>query len=164
MSFSSDNPLVANQIGDFDVPETFEEFSDIFERNYKKVADAMNTKETGLYLLQESATFQQYFKANDPQGNRNIYRKVINFGRLPNATSRRVPHNININSNFRLTRLYGATNDVGSLSFLPLPFASPTDADNIALEIDNRDVIITTGADRSSYTETTVVLEYSKSG
>lgn len=162
MSISSDQSLTSNQLSDFEAPDNYEEFSNIFERNYKKVVDVVNTKEGGNYLLEEQATFQKYFDENDVQGSRDTYRKVINFGRLPNAGTQRVQHNIDVNTNFRLTRMYGASSDVTNLNFISLPFSSPTLVENVSLEIDNRDVIIITGSDRTSFIETTVVIEYSK--
>ena len=59
------------------------------------------------------------------------------------------------------TRLYGAATDP-STSFLPIPFAHPTAANNIALSADATNVSITTGSDRTGYTACYVVLEYIK--
>ena len=162
MSFSNDQPLVANQFSDFDIPDNFDDFSEIFEREYKRVIDAVNTKEGGLYLLQELATFEQYFTPNDPQQNRNIYRKVIDFGSLPNTSSKSVAHNIAFNSNTRMTRLYGAASDSTGVQFIPLPFASPTLAESVSLSVTGTQVIITTGSDRTNFTSSTIVMEYSK--
>jgi hypothetical protein len=162
MSFSSDQPLLSNQLSDFDIPENFDDFSDVFEREHKRVIDTVNTKEGGLYLLQESATFQQYFNEVDPQSNRNVYRKVINFGSLPNATTKRVPHNVALTSTARITRMYGGSTDPSTIQFKPLPFSSPTLINNVTLEADQTDIIITTGADLSAFRFTTVVFEYTK--
>jgi hypothetical protein len=43
-----------------------------------------------------------------------------------------------------------------------LPYASPTDADNIELSVDVTNVSITTGSDRTGFTTTYIVLEYIK--
>lgn len=163
MSFSSDQPMVTNQLSDFDLPENFEDFSEIFEREHKRVIDVVNSKEGGLYLPQELATFQRYFDEEDPQTTKNVYRKLVNFGSLPNTTSKRVEHNVTFNNVTRLTRMYGAASDASGIQFIPLPFASPTLANNVSLEADETDVIITTGSDRSNFDFTTVVLEYTKS-
>ena len=82
MSFSSDQPLTSNQLSDFELPENYDDFSEIFDREHKKVVDTINTKEGGLYQLGEQATFQKYFDPNDSFNTRNTYRTVINFGRL----------------------------------------------------------------------------------
>jgi hypothetical protein len=162
MSFSSDAPLVANQVGDTDFPDNFEDFSELFDREYKKVTDAVNTKEGALYLLQELATFQQYFNTADTQNNRNVYRITLNFGPLPNATSKRVQHGISFNSKTRMTRMFGSATNFSSVTFIPLPFSSPTLSKNIALEANSLDVIVTTGANYSNYRDVTIVLEYTK--
>jgi len=159
---SSDNPLVSNQISDPDFPDNFPEFIELFDREYKKLVDVVNTKEGGLYIPQEVATFQRYYTSVDPQATRNVYRKLIDFGVLPNATTKRVPHNIDFTNTTTLTHLYGAATDPSSGSYIPLPFSSPTLADNISLEADEAEIIITTGANYSTYANVNVVIEYLK--
>lgn len=152
---SSDAPLVANQVDSPDFPDNFSDFLEQFEREYQKLTDAVNSKEGGLYIPEESATFQKYFNQDDPQSTRNVYRKVIVFGALPNASSKRVQHNITLTSIARITRLYGGATDPSSIKFLPL-------SNNVTLEADETDIIITTTSDLSNYRETTVVFEYTK--
>lgn len=162
MSFSSDAPLVANQVSDSDLPDNFEDFHEVFERDYKKLIDAVNSKESGLYLPQELATFQLYFNEDTPNVNRNVYRKLVVFGPLPDASEKRVQHEITFTNVTRLTRMYGAATDPSGIQFIPLPFSSPTLINNVTLEANETDIIITTGADFSNYEETTVVIEYTK--
>lgn len=159
---SNDNPLVANQVGDFDSPENYEDFTEIFEREYKKAIDAINSKEGGLYLPQELSTFQKYYDPENPLETRNVYRKLIIFGELPNNSSKRVQHNITFTNVTRVTRVYGAANDPSGLNFIPLPFSSTTLADNVMVELDETDVIVTTGSDRSNFEFSTIVIEYIK--
>jgi len=158
---SSDQPLVANQVSDFDTPDTYEDFNEIFNREHKRIVEAMNSKVSGLYPLVESATFEQYFRVNDPQNYRNVYRLTLNFGALPNAQLKSVTHGLTLDSNFRLVRMYGSANFPGVQS-LPLPYAHSTDTLNIALDIDPTYVNITTGSNRTNFTDTTVVIEYTK--
>lgn len=159
---SSDNPLVSNQVGDFDVPGNYDKFSEIFEREYKKLIDVVNTKEGGLYLPYESATFQKYYSETDPLSTINVYRKVISFGSLPNSGTKSVPHNIDFTSVCRLTRMYGAATDPSTMSYLPLPYSSPTGSENIKLEADSELITIETAMDYSAYVNVTVVIEYLK--
>jgi hypothetical protein len=154
--------LLSNQLSDFDLPQNYSEFSEVFNREHKKVIDVVNTKEGGVYSLQEQSTFQKYYNENDPQSTRNVYRKVFSFGRLPNSGTKRLAHDISVDTNFRLTRLYGASSDLTNLKFISIPFSSSTLNENVSLEIDQEDVIITTGSDRSSFTETSIVMEYTK--
>ena len=72
--FSSNLPLVANQLGDTDWPDEYDGFIEVFDREYKKLIDAVNTKEGGVYLPYESATFKSYANPNDPQGLLNVSR------------------------------------------------------------------------------------------
>ena len=162
LMFSSDQPFVSNQLGDTDWPESYESFIEIFDREYKKLIDTVNTKEGGVYLPYESATFKSYANPNNPQGLLNVYRKVIYFGSLPNATSKSVSHNINFTSVCTLTQLFGAATDPSTMSYIPLPFSSPTLVENISLSADETSVTIETGADYSSYVNVSVVIEYLK--
>ena len=159
---SSDQPLVSNQVSDSDFPDNFPDFIELFDREYKKLIDAVNTKEGGVYLPYESATFQKYFSESDPQSTVSVYRKVIAFGALPNNGTKSVPHGIDFTSLSRLTRMYGAATNPSSMSYLPLPFSSPTLANNISLEADSGVITIKTGANYSAYVNVTVVIEYLK--
>lgn len=161
--FSSDQPLVANQLPiSVEFPRDQQEFINTISLLYKRIANAVNTKEGALYLPQELATFQLYFTPNDPQRLRNVYRKTIDFGSLPNTAAKAVPHGITFNSNFSTTRIYGSATDPVNLVYIPLPFADPTPANNISLFLDSTNVYVTAGSNRSNFTRCTVVIEYVK--
>lgn len=162
MGISSDNPLVSNQVSNPNFPNDFKGLRDLLDREWKKLVDAINSKEGGLYLLQELATFKLYFDINNPLNALNVYRKVINFGALPNSTTKRIPHNISFNSVTRMTHIYGTATDPSSLSYIPLPFSSPTLVENVKLEANQKEIVITTGQDYSNYVFTYVVIEYTK--
>lgn len=87
--FSSDQPLVANQLPiSVDFPRDQTQFIDMITLLYKRIANSLNTKEGAVYLLQELATFQQFFTINDPQRLRNGYRTTfdlvdLNGGPIP---------------------------------------------------------------------------------
>lgn len=81
MSFSSDNPLQSNQLPisiDFGLADQ-DHLLELLETTYKRIANAMNTKEGALYLLQEIATFKQWYTKNNPQVNRNVYRRTFDL-------------------------------------------------------------------------------------
>lgn len=169
MSFSSDQPLLANQLPiSLELPklETPELFLEQTELLFKRYANVVNTKEGAFYpVLKETATFQTYVTSFLPSGlpnNRNTYRMVVDFGALPNTTTKSVAHGIAFDPNFTLTRMYGASTDPVNLLYLPLPYASPTSANAIEMYADATNVVIITGSNRSAFTRTTVVLEYSK--
>jgi hypothetical protein len=138
-------------------------------QNLNVMSLVLNDKDTGYYVDQEYVNGQKFFP--DPNLNlnstaspiyRQIYRKVINFGALPNTTSKTIPHNITIQSNYTLTRLYGAATNSIATSLIPLPFASPTAADNIQLEMTDTNIIITTGKDQTTYTTCYIIIEILK--
>jgi hypothetical protein len=80
MSFSSDNSLLTNQIPiSLDVNPDEENFGSILVLYLRRIANAVNTKESGLYLLQETANFEQWFQISNPQQNRNSYRLTIDL-------------------------------------------------------------------------------------
>ena len=87
-----------------------------------------------------------------------IYRKVVDFGALPNATNKLVNHDIaNLD---RAVSIYGqAQSSSGNLH--PLPYASPTASQSIELYAGTIGVVIVTGSDRSNLTGY-VVIEYTK--
>lgn len=160
MSFSSNIPGLQNQLAlSVELPEDQKDLRFAINDLYQDIASTVNTKEGALYVPIEKLTSGQYFIAGNPQKNKAVYRIVVDFGGLPNATSKSVPHNIvGWNSDFRLTREYGAATDPIALKALPLP------NNGILLENDATNVTVTTTTNRSAYTETTIVLEYTKEG
>jgi len=93
MTFSSDNALNTNQLPiSLDVNPDDEEFENILLLYLRRVANAVNTKTSGLFLLQENANFQQWFQIGNPQQNRSAYRLTsdlvaLNAGNIPIGTT-----------------------------------------------------------------------------
>lgn len=89
MTFSSDNALNTNQLPiSLDVNPKDKEFDSILLLYLRRVANAVNTKTSGLFLLQENANFQQWYQIANPQQNRNAYRTttdlvLLNAGNIP---------------------------------------------------------------------------------
>ena len=82
MSFSSDKPLQTNQLPiSVQFPNSDDpNFLGILSLAYKRIVDSVNTKEGALYLLEEVASFQQYFSITDNiQKNRNGYRTTYDL-------------------------------------------------------------------------------------
>jgi len=92
---------------------------------------------------------------------RQVFRQVVNFGALPNNTTKSVVHGIVVNTNTTLTRLYAAASDPVNFDYVPIPYASVAGTP-IELYMDSTNVNITTNADWSSYTITYVIIEYLK--
>lgn len=163
MGFSSDIPLQANQLPiSFEYPDKEEQIPQQIELLYKRIANVMNTKEGALYQPLETATFQQFFIAGNPQQFRPTYRKVIDFGALPNAGLKQVAHGIAFTTDFRMTRMYATATDPATPSYIHIPHASPTLNENIKITVDGTNVNITTAINYTAYTTTYVILEFTK--
>jgi hypothetical protein len=158
MAFSSDNSSLQNQLPlSVELEERPGELRQNLNQLYQKISSAVNNKVGGLYVPQEKTNGQQYFDPTNVQKFRNVYRMVVDFGALPNATSKSVAHNIQgWDSRFRLTSSYGASTDQEALEALPIP------NDGILLEINSTDVTVTTTSNLTAYTITTIVIEYTK--
>lgn len=93
MTFSSNEPLNTNQLPiSLDVNPQDRDFENILMLYLRRVANAVNTKESGLFLLQENASFEQWYQVANPQQNRNGYRITIdlvllNGGNIPVGTT-----------------------------------------------------------------------------
>jgi hypothetical protein len=80
MSFSSDNPLVSNQLPiSIDFPKDLENLRTVLSDNYKKTANIINTKEGALYLYEEIASFKQLSNTTASQPFINCYRKTFDL-------------------------------------------------------------------------------------
>ena len=91
-----------------------------------------------------------------------IYRKVINFGALPNATKKEVQHNISNISNFTKIEGVAIRNDETKFTqSLPLVYKNTEMFYNTALAVDNTIIEIQTAGDRSMFNGY-VTLEYTK--
>lgn len=142
--------------------DEFKEFLNILTRTINDMNLLLNIKDTGYYVLQEFVNSQVYFA--DPTLSsttaqaptlRNVFRKVINFGTLPNSGTTSVAHGLTIDNNWIFTRMYGCSTNPGT-AFVPIP------NQDIKLSADATNVTITTTAAYAGYTTTYIVLEYIK--
>jgi hypothetical protein len=138
-------------------------------QNVNNIALALNLKDSAYYDQTEFVNGQMFFPnpANSSQtvaapAYRNVYRMVINFGALPNAGAKSVAHNIPITAAYTFTRIYATASDTTGLTYIPIPYASPTLVNNIQLDVTATNVTITTGSNRTNYNVCYVVLEYLK--
>ncbi|HUS87866.1 MAG TPA: hypothetical protein VMW91_00610 [Desulfosporosinus sp.] len=130
----------------------------------RSISRSVNSKEIGTYFDQEVLNGQQFFStkpASEPQVTRDVYRTVIDFGALPNTGTKTVAHNItNINTQFSITRLYGATSDTTSFEYRSLPWAANPSTNTIELSMDATNIIVKTFIDLTRFNKTYVVVEY----
>ena len=157
------------QIQDSELDPKVKEILIRLYQNMNLIALVLNTKDTGIYNLIEFVNGQVFFpnpalNSTTPQSptQRQVYRLVVNFGALPNATTKSVAHGLVLQSNWTVTRIYGAATNP-STEFIPIPYASATNvAHNIELNMDATDINIITGTDYSAYTVCYVIIEYLK--
>jgi hypothetical protein len=147
-----------------------QEFKELLVRLYQNInqmAIALNLKDTGYYPQSEFVTSKLLFPnvTSDNQNYRSVFRTTINFGSLPNTSTKSVAHHIPISTTIPTTieflNIYGSASNPDQTSFLPIPFASPTLNENIKLSVTNTNIVITTAIDYSAYNGI-VVLEYIK--
>lgn len=93
MTFSSNQSLNTNQLPiSLDVDPEDKDFQNILLLYLRRVANAVNTKESGLFLLQENANFEQWYQIGNPQQNRNAYRitadlVMLKGGNIPTGST-----------------------------------------------------------------------------
>lgn len=155
-----------------DIEVTSPEFKELMIRLYQnmnQMAVNLNLKDTGMYDTDEFVTGATFFSnpaltsaSTTTPVRRQVYRKVVNFGALLNTAAKNVAHGLTVNDTYIFTQIYGCASDQAGLSFIPIPYSSPTLASNIEISVDNTNVTITTGSDRTAYTVCYVVLEYIK--
>jgi hypothetical protein len=183
MAFSTPNALLygsfvpTTQVWDIaqlqETDVTSPEFKELLVRLYQQIGNiaiVLNTKDTGIYAVSEFVNGQVWF--NNPAFNsstqqssqlRQNLRKVINFGALPNAGTKSVPHGITCTPMTTFTRVYATASDTTGFNYIPVPYASSTAANNIELNVNGTNVNIITGSNRSNFNICYVVLEYLQS-
>lgn len=155
MTYSPINALGSYLEPNIELPKTSEQLAEIMTYRELETATILNNKENAFYDLQESLTGQQWFTSN-PQVKRQTFRKVVEFGTLPNSSTKLVAHGISGASFF--TKIYATASNGGT--FIPIPFAS-TIGEHIEIYVTATDVGIVTASDRTAYSAY-VVLEYLK--
>jgi hypothetical protein len=136
-------------------------------QNINRISLAINVQDTGMYNTDQFVNGQLYFpNPNSSSANTNatqfrqVSRKVINFGALPNATTKSVPHGIICNASTTFTRIYGCSSDTTGFNYIPLPYASPVLVNNIELKVDATNVTVITGINRTNFNITYIILEF----
>lgn len=165
----STNIWDTNELENLDV--TKPEFRELLIRLYQNLnlmAQNVNLKDTGYYYPEEFVNGQKFFPnpTSNPtsglsQSGRQVFRTVVNFGTLPNNTTKSVAHNIPTNGILTTTRIYATATFPSASVFVPIPYASVF-GNNIELSVDATNVNITTNSDWTMYTITYIIVEYLK--
>lgn len=156
----------------YDVDVNTPEFRELLVRlglYVNSMNEVLNTKETGLYYPnQPLITSTQYFPlpgltANTPRQaalRAELATFIAYFNPLPVAGTVMIPHNIAVNDSFTFTHIEATATDPVGHNYIPIPYASPVLAENIAISVDGTNVTITTGNDRSNFIVTYILLKY----
>jgi hypothetical protein len=154
-------------VGDLEDPVQSRELIIRLTQKLNDVIISLNLKDTGYYPLSTFVNGQSFFpnpalSATTSQlpTYRQVYRIVIDFGTLPVAATKSVAHGLMPTAAWTFTRIYATASDTTGLTYIPIPFASPTLANNIQLDVDAVNVNITTAIDYSTYTTCYVILEW----
>lgn len=134
----------------------------VVEKRETDTALYLNQREIGNYYISSEIVNGQQWLTSGAGKTIQAFRKVINFGALPNAGSKSVPHGITFSTDSVVTRLYAAASKQSTMNYIPIPYASPTLNECIALKADGTNITITTAIDYSAYTVCYVVIEYLK--
>ena len=154
----------------YDIDVNSEQFRELLVRLYQNlniIAVALNAKDTGYYVDDEFTNGQLFFpnptltsQTSTTPTYRQVLRYAFDFGALPNTGSKSVAIPIAPNSSYTFTRIYGCASDTSGKNYIPIPYASPTLANNIELSVSSTQVTITTGSNRSNFNVCYVILEY----
>lgn len=148
--FGSDQPLISNQLPiSFDIPTDEKEWKETMVQMVKRINSVVNTKEGAFFLPLEIANFEQWFTVGNTQKFRSGYRKTfdmvtLNGGPIAPGAVATFPHGIsNIST---ATMIWGtATTDEATPKFIPLPYISQTEAEEIQIYITATDVVLANG-------------------
>ena len=148
-----------------DSPE-FKELIVRLQQSINTLSLNVNIRDAGYYPLTEFVNGQLFFPdplltsatSQTPQY-RQVFRKVINFGALPNNATKQIAHGITTTNELSFTRIYGTSSEQVGHNYLPLPYASTTGS-NIELSVDDTYVSITTVDNMAAFTKTYVILEF----
>ena len=139
------------------IPEKWDDARANITEQLRRIVDNVNAKVSGAYLDQILLSGYQFVKGTaNPNEFRSVFRKVVDTGALSNTGTTNIPHGLPFSAgdNFSLVFMQGGATD--PVNFL----AAPMPNQDINLKIDSTNIIITTSADYSAYTQSYVVVEY----
>jgi len=153
-----------------------DDFTVRLRQNFNNLIFALNVKDSGYYAQEEFVNGQLFYPdytrsdsaTSTPPEFRQVFRKVIEIGTLPNAAgSHPYPHNISGYpaagaTTFIFTRMVGCATDQTNRNAITLPHSSPTLIENIGVSIVGANLILKTGQNWSTYNRAHVVVEFVK--
>lgn len=147
------------------VPEKWEDARQFLVEHLKKISNAVNIRQIGWFLDEELLAGQQFIPGSNLSGTsqqfRSVFRKIIDFGVLPNAVTKSVPHGITFDANFTLLNLYiAATKPTAPFLAFSLQYWANSAPGSITLNMDATNINVTTTSNYSDYTRSFVCIEY----
>ncbi len=154
MSFSSNEPQIFNQSPlTINLPSLKDErlFLNILSSLLRGLVNNINSKEGGLYTLQEKGNSEQFYIQGNPQRFRNVYRKAFDFVQLNGANigaSASINFTHNITSLVESAGIYAHCTAVDGRRFtsvFPDVWTDSTDVyfiNPIAVELSQCDVVL----------------------
>lgn len=169
MTMFSDSQALETYVPVYDaVPDTWADARPFIVEQLKRIANAVNIREIGWFLDEELLSGKAFIPGINASATgatsqiyRQVLRKVIDFGALPAAGTKSVPHGITFTDNFTLVAMYGAATDPVALVAFPIPYIDSTGLTSIVgMNMDATNVNISVGANRSAFTRCFVTIEY----
>lgn len=150
------------------IPDKWDDARPFLVEQLKRISNAINIREIGWFIDEELLSGKAFIPGSQNIDNlstsqvfRQVLRKVIDFGALPAAGTKSVPHEIMFTDNFTLVQLFGAATDSLGLVAIPIPEGDPTGLGNqVRLDMDATNVNITVGVDLSAYNRCFVTIEF----
>lgn len=169
MTIPSDSQVFESYVPVYDVvPEDWKDARPFIVEQLKKLAIAVNIREIGWFLDEELLSGKAFIPGVNSSASgmtsqiyRQVLRKVIDFGALPAAGTKSVPHGISVTDNFTLVFMGGYATDPVNLVGIPIPFVGTTGLPSlIAINMNSTNINITVGTNRSTFTRCYVIIEY----
>lgn len=123
------------------------------ENGWTQIALRINERVIGNFYTNEQLAGQEFFGSSN-QRRRSAFRKVVDFGALPNTAAKSVAHGLSPTADWKFTHIYATASDPVNISYIPV-------SDSFIV-VDATNVTITTTSDLTAYTTCYVVLEYLK--
>jgi len=163
---SQDSQVFDSYVPVYDeMPETWEDSRGVVVEQLKRLANAVNIREIGWFLDEELLSGKQFIpstvnvKGLAPQW-RSVFRKVVNFGALPNAGTKSVSHGVVFDANFTQTAFWISATDPVNFKAFSLAYWAISTPGDIIINMDATNINVTTKSDYSGYTRSYVTIEY----
>lgn len=146
------------------IPEKWEDSRPFIVEQLKRISNAVNVREIGFFIDEEVLSGKAFIPTANLTGTsqqfRQVLRKVIDFGPLPDNATKSVPHEIMYDANFTLIQLWASATNPVALQSVPIPYVSQNANNEIQIFLDATNVNIVTANIWSAYTRCFVIIEY----